>query len=85
MEIAEEGYAFADLRAGEDAGFEAVVEIGGQVGDFVGYVDQLRLKGRELVEEVFGELGVRGGGVVVGMLDDAFPYCQGQLRPRNPA
>ncbi len=79
MEIAKEGHACADLLEGENAGFKAVVEIGGEVGDLVGQIDQLRFKGRELVEEVFGQLGVRGGGVVVGVLDDAFPDSQGQV------
>ena len=79
MEAAEQRHAFADLREGEDAGVEAVVEIGGQVGDFVGQIDELGFERRELVEEVFGQLGVGGGGVVVGVLDDAFADAKGQV------
>ena len=63
----------------EDAGVEAVVEIGGEVGDLVGEVDELGFERRELVEEVFGELGVVGGGVVARVLDDAFADGEGEV------
>ncbi len=36
MEAAEKRHAVADLIEGEDAGVEAVVEVGGEVGDLVG-------------------------------------------------
>ena len=42
----------------EDAGVKAVIEVGGEVGDFVGEVDQLRFERRAEVEEIFGELGM---------------------------
>jgi len=79
VEAAEEGHTVLDLREGEDAGFEAVVQVGGEVGDFVGEVDELGFKGRELAEEVFGEFGVGGGGVVAGVLDDAFADGEGEI------
>ena len=40
------------------SGFDAVIEVGRQVGDLVGEVDQLRFERRTLVEEVRRELGV---------------------------
>jgi hypothetical protein len=79
VEAAEERDAFADLFEGEDAGVEAVVEVGGEVGDLVGQVDELGFEGRELVEEVFGQFGVVGGGVVAGVLDDAFADGEGEV------
>ena len=79
MEAAEEGHGLADFIEGEDAGVEAVVEVGGEVGDFVGEVDELGFERRELVEEVFGELGMGGGGVVAGVLDDAFADGEGEV------
>ena len=42
----------------EVAGVEAVVEVGGEVGDFVGEVDELGFEWWELREKIFGELGV---------------------------
>ena len=41
----------ADL---EQAGLNAVVEIGGKVGDLVSEVDQLRFKRRALIEKILG-------------------------------
>jgi hypothetical protein len=54
---AEERHALAHLVEREDAGVEAVVEIGGEVGDLVGQVDELGFERRELVEEVFASSG----------------------------
>ena len=79
VEAAKERDAVADLCKGEDSGLEAIVEIGGEVGDFVGEVDELGFEGRELAEEVFGELGMGFGGVVAGVLDDAFADAEGQV------
>ena len=59
VEAAEQRHAFADLIEREDAGVEPVVEIGGQVGDLVGQVDQLGLQRRKPVEEVLGQLRMR--------------------------
>ena len=74
------GHALAHLLQREDAGVESVVQIGGQVGDLVGQIDQLGLKGRELIEKVLGQFGVRCGRVVVGVLDDSFAHGQGQVQ-----
>ncbi len=69
----------ADVGDVEEAGFDAVVEVGGEVGDLVGEVDDLGFEGRALVEEVGGEVGVGGGGVVAGVLDDAFADGEGEV------
>jgi hypothetical protein len=68
----EEWNAGANLVESEDAGVEAVVEVGGEVGNFVGEIDELSFKGRAEIEEVFSQFGMLGGDVVAGMLDDAF-------------
>ena len=81
VEAAEERHALAHLLERENARVEAVVQIGGQVGDLVGQIDELGFEGRELVEEVLGQLRVRGGGVVAGVLDDALAHAQGQVQP----
>jgi hypothetical protein len=56
VKTAEEGDAGPDLIDGEDAGVEAVVEVGGEVGDLVGEVDELGLERGEAIEEIPGEL-----------------------------
>ena len=79
VEAAEEGNAVADLFEGEDAGVEAVVEIGGEVGNFVGEVDELSFERWAQVEEVFCQFGMGVGGVVTRMLDDAFADSEGEV------
>ena len=69
----------ADVLDLEEAGLDAVVEVGGEVGDLVGEVDELRLERGALVEEVFGELGMMVGAVVAGVLDDAFADAEGEV------
>jgi hypothetical protein len=64
----------------KNSGVEAVIEIGGEVGDFIGKVDELRLDGRKLVEEVCGELRMLGGCVVARVLDDAFADTQREVQ-----
>ena len=64
---------------GEQAGFYAVVEVGGEVCDFVGEVDDLGFERWRLREEVGSELGVRGFGVVAAVLDDAFADREGEV------
>ena len=79
VEAAKEGHGGADLLEVEDAGVEAVVEVGGEVGDFVRQIDELGFERGELIEKVLGQFGVVGGGVVAGVLDDAFAYGEGQV------
>src|ERR1035437_2268236 len=69
VEAAEECHALAHLAKRENARVQAVVQVGGQVGDLVGQIDKLSFQGRELVEEVLGHLRVGGGGVVMGVLN----------------
>jgi hypothetical protein len=78
-ESTKERDTIADLGEREDAGIEAVVEVGGEVGDFVGEVDELGFEGRELIEEVVGELGVVGCGVIARVLDDAFAQAESEV------
>ena len=79
VEAAEEGNAVADLIEGENAGVETIVEIGGEVSDFVGQVDELSFKRGPQIEKIFGQLGVRGRGVVARVLDDAFADGEGEV------
>ena len=78
MEAAEQRDAFANLLEREDAGVEAVVEIGGEIGDFVGEVDELRFErrdtGRGNIRPARGEWRRI---VVAGVLDDAFADGRG--------
>ena len=62
IEICEERVASENLIDSKEAGFEAVVHVGGVVGDFVDEVDELRFERRAQVEKIFGELGILGGG-----------------------
>ena len=80
MEAAEDGHALADLLQREDAGVETVVEIGGQIGDFVGQIDELGLKRGPKVKKVLSQLRVLRGEVVAGVLDDAFAHAQRQIQ-----
>ena len=64
---------------GEDAGVQAIVEVGGEVGDFVGEVDQLGLEGRTKIEEIRGEFGMSGARVIARVLDDAFTHREGEV------
>ena len=56
----------------KQAGFEPVVEVGGEVGDLVGEVNQLRFQRRTPVQKIFRQLRMVGGFVVARVLDDAF-------------
>jgi hypothetical protein len=79
VKAVEEGDAIADLVDLEDAGVEAIVEVGGEVGDLVGDIDELGFEGWAEVEEVAGEFRMRCGGVVAGVLDDTFSHCESEI------
>ncbi len=72
MKAAEERDMPADFCDGEDAGVEAVVEVGGEVGDLVSEVNQLRFEGRAEVEEICCEFGMSSARVIARVFDDAF-------------
>jgi len=57
VEAAEERHGLTNFIERENAGVEAVVEIGGEVGNFVGQVDELRFKRRDLVEKISASSG----------------------------
>ncbi len=61
-------------------GFVAVIEVGGVVSNLVGQVDQLGLKRRPLIEQILSQFGKLAGGVVVRVLDDAFPHFKRQVQ-----
>ncbi len=69
----------ADVADLEQAGLDAVVEVGGEVGDLVGEVDDLGFEWGALAEKVGGEFGVLIGGVVAGVLDDALADAEGEV------
>ena len=75
----EDGYVVADMGDLEQAGLYAVVEVGGEVGDFIGEVDELSFEGWTLSQKVGGEFGVPIGAVVAGVLDDAFADAEGEV------
>jgi hypothetical protein len=79
MGTAEHRQRLANVFEGEDAGVQAVIEISGEVGDFVGQIDQLGFKRRAGVEEVFGQFRMIGGRVVARVLDDAFADGEGEI------
>ena len=60
-------------------GFVTVVEVCSVVGNFIGQIDELCLKRRTLVEQVFRELGKLVGGIVAGVLDDAFAHFKSEV------
>ncbi len=60
--------------------FEAVVEVGSVVTDFVGQVDQLCFKRRTLVEQVLCKLGMFRSVVVARVLDDAFAHFEREIQ-----
>src|SRR6202142_3837895 len=81
VEALEDGDAVADLVKGEQAGFEAIVEVSGAVGNFVGDIDELSFQGRTTIEQIFGEFRELVSRVIVGVLDDPFANFKGQVEP----
>jgi len=71
--------AGADLLKREDAGVEAVIEVGREISDFVCQIDELCFEWRPEVEEVFRKFGVGRGVVIARVLDDAFADRERQV------
>ena len=63
-------------------GLEAVVEVGGVVGDFVHEINQLRFERRALVQQIFGEMWKFRRGIIARMFDDAFANLEGEIQAR---
>ena len=76
----EDRHALANLRQLQQLGLEAIVKVGGVVGNLVGQIDELRLQRRPQIEQVFGQLGMLGGAVIVRVLDDALADFEGQVQ-----
>src|SRR5579859_4475481 len=53
-----------DLSQFKNSGSETVFKVGGEIGNLIGEVNDLSLKRRLLIEEVFAELGMVCGGIV---------------------
>ena len=77
--LGEDGDVIADVGDLEQARFDAIVEIGSEIGDLVGEIDDLGLDGWALIEEVERKVGVGGGGVVTRVLDDALADAEGEI------
>ena len=58
----------------------AIVEIGGEIGDLVGKVDQLRLQRRPLVEQILSQFRMLFDVVVTRVFDDAFANTERQIK-----
>src|ERR1700678_2766289 len=69
-----------NLFDGDESGFDAVIEIGGVVRDFVDKIDELGFQRRALVEKIFGEFRIFGGGIIARMFHDAFANLEGQIQ-----
>ncbi len=81
VECAEQRRSLANLAGVENARVEAVVEVGGQVGNLVGQIDQLGLQRRKLAEKILGQLGVAGQIVVARVLHNPLADGQRQIQP----
>ena len=64
----------------EKPGLEAIVEVGRVVGNLIGKIDQLRFQRRAQIEQVFRQLRMLVGIVIVRMLDDAFADLEGEIQ-----
>ena len=64
----------------EQIGFQRVVEVGGVVGDFVHPVDELRFERWPQIQQILGQLRMRGGGVIPRMLHDAFANFECEIQ-----
>ncbi len=80
VDFAEKGNLAAQRGKIEQLGLESVVDVRGVVGDFVDPIDELGFERRAEPEKIFAELGKFGGGIVAGMLDDAFANFEGEIQ-----
>lgn len=64
----------------KQTGLDAVVEIGGEIGDLVRKIDDLGFERRTLAEVVECKFGVLVDGVVAGVLDDALADAEGEIQ-----
>ncbi len=69
----------ADVADLEQAGLDAIVKIGGEVGDLVGEVDDLGFERRPRSRKYGASSGCSSDGVVAGVLDDAFADAEGEI------
>ena len=79
VELSDERNAGEQIVGVDEAGLETVVGIGDVVGNLVDQIDELGLERRAEIEQIFGEVGRIGGGVIAGMLDDALAHFEGEI------
>src|ERR1700683_2172769 len=79
--LIEDGHFGAQQIEIQKAGFEAVVEVGGVVSDFVNEIDELRLQKGLPVQEIFGERGKFDSGITSRMFDDTFAHFESEIEP----
>jgi ribose transport system substrate-binding protein len=77
----EERHRREHLVEHENAGLQSVVEIGGEVSDLIGEVDELGFERRPQGKKILCEIGVVGSRIVAGVLDDAFAKGEGEVEP----
>src|ERR1019366_8941153 len=70
----------ADVINLKQAGLHAIVQIGCEVGNLVGQIDDLRLQRRPPPEQVAGEIWMLIGAVIARMLDDPFAYTEREVQ-----
>jgi len=73
-------YAARYLIDREQAGFVAVIEVGGVVANLIGEVNQLRFEWRTQFKKILAEFGMIFRGVVVRVFDDAFTHFKRQIQ-----
>jgi hypothetical protein len=69
----------ADVIDVEQSGLYTVVEVGGEVGDLVGEIDQLGFERGTLVEQIGRELWMLLGAVITRVLNDALADPKGEI------
>src|ERR1700733_2241784 len=76
---AEDVDVLANMANIEQPGFDAIVQVRGEIGDLVGKIDQLRFERRAQVEKIFGELRMRVRAVVARVFDDALANAKREI------
>src|SRR5581483_313862 len=76
----ENTYPQPDAVQGKQAGFEAIVQVGGAVGNLVGQIDELCFQGRPLIQAIVRQLWKLGGTVISRMFDDALAHFEREIQ-----
>src|SRR3954466_9801744 len=73
----------ADHLDRDDSRFDTVVEVCGVVCNLVGNIDELRLEGRTLIEQILRKFGKLLRVPIAGVLDDPFANWEGQVKTQK--